>query len=56
MLKCCKPWSDLVEFSVVWWGSHMFAGYWHELGGHGILYCHVLDSMYIDNCGTFTLS
>ena len=32
---------DLVGFSHV-------VGYWHELGGYGILYCYVIDSMYIN--------
>ena len=29
-------------------GSSHVVGYKHELGGCGILYCHVIDSMYIN--------
>ena len=58
MIFCCEPLDDLVEFGVDLVGFSHVVGYWHELGGCGILYCLVMDSMYINelwiyNCGDY---
>ena len=45
---CCEPWAELVEFGVVLVGfSHVAEG-WYGPTGYGIVYCRVVDSMYIN--------
>ena len=41
-LKCCEPLDDLVEFRVDLVGFSHVVGYYHELGGCGILHCLVV--------------
>ena len=54
--SCCEPWIALVEFGVDFLGFSHVVGYWHELGGCGILYYRVVTPRFtLINC-TLTIS